>query len=98
MWETDSVDRVWETEGVCVRQRVRETDSVDRVWETESVCQWRSKGGGDGGGPPRVAAKLSLYLKIWEGKVILSGENFRKGLEKSRRSAKKKGRQKFFGV
>ena len=58
--------------------------------------------GGDGGGPPR-AAKLRLYLKIWEGKIILRGENFRKGLEKSRRSAKsrvaskKKVVKKFLG-
>ena len=62
-----------------------------------------ARGGGDGGGPPRAAAKLRLYLKIWKGKSILRGRNFRKGLQKSRRWAKnrkapKKGRQKNFGV
>ena len=56
--------------------------------------------GGDGGGPP-PAAKLRLCLKIWEEKIILRGENFRK--EKSRRSAKnrvaskKRSSKKFLG-
>ena len=35
------------------------------------LTQWRSKGMG--------AAKLRLYLKIWKGKSILRGRNFREG-------------------
>ena len=45
------------------------------------IVQWRSKGGGDGGGLPRAAvlggvAKLRLYLKIWKGKQYFEGEKF----------------------
>ena len=48
--------------------------------------QWRRKGGGNGGGLPRAAAKLRLCLKIWIGKTCFEREkNFRKGLQKSLR-------------
>ena len=45
------------------------------------MCQWRSKGGGDGSSPPRAAlfggaAELRLYLKIWERKKYIEGEEF----------------------
>ena len=46
--------------------------------------QWRSKGGRWGwstpGGTFRGAAKLRIYLKTWEGKIILTGKNVRKGV------------------
>ena len=54
-------------------------------------------------GVARGAAKLRLYLKIWEGKIILRCKNFRKGLKKSCRStenrvaSKKKVVKKFLG-
>ena len=46
------------------------------------------RGGGDGGGPPRAAAKLRLYQKFRKSRSILRGRNFRKELQKSRRCAK----------
>ena len=43
--------------------------------------QWRSKGGGNGDGPPRAelsggAAKLHLHLKIWKGEKYFEANNF----------------------
>ena len=39
------------------------------------IIQWRSKGGGDRGSPPR-AAKSRMRWKIWEGERDLRGESF----------------------
>ena len=62
--------------------------NIITTYKKEKVAYDLSKGRSAPGGTFRGAAKLRLYLKIWEGEIFLRFENFRKGLEKSRRSAK----------